>query len=139
MDDKQRKILNIARSLIGTPYKYAVPQEEIPKFLDCSSFTRYIFKQIGVDLPRSTILQATVGKEILSDDLQAGDLIFYRGDKGHYDDELFNGRKIYIGHVAMYTEENKAIHASFKNGVIEEALKKISTGRGLIVMIKRIL
>lgn len=143
-NDKQQKLLEIARSLIGTPYKYAVPAEEIPKFLDCSSFTQYVYKQIEIDLPRSTITQATIGKEISVDSqLEIGDLLFFRSDKGHYNDALFDGRKIYIGHAAMYSGKGKAIHSAGRdthNMVVEENIESIaSEERGPIVMIKRIL
>ena len=141
MDSKKQKIIELARSLIGTPYKYAVKPEEAPKYLDCSSFTQYIYKQIGIEIPRSTLLQAAqAGKEIrLSDKPETGDLLFFRGHKGHYDDELFPGREIYIGHVAIYSGNNKAIHGNFKMGIVEEILDKIIKEKGLMVMIKRIL
>lgn len=138
-ETKQETLLKIARSFIGTPYKYAVQTEEIPKFFDCSSFTQYVFKQIGVDLPRSSILQATVGEEV-SDykNLEIGDLIFYRGTKGHYNDELFSDKKIYIGHVVLYSGENKVIHAASMKGITEENLDDITEKRGPIVIIKRL-
>ena len=136
----QEKLLKEARSLKGTPYKYGVKPEEIPKFLDCSFFTKYIYKLIGFDLERSTILQATQGKEIPSlKEARIGDLLFFRGTKGHYNDELFPGRQICIGHVAMYMGNNKAIHAASGKGVVEENIAEIVKSRFPIVLIKRIL
>ncbi len=139
MNSSQEKLLEIARSLIGIPYKYAAKPEDIPKFLDCSSFTQEIYKKIGIEIPRSTILQAaTAGKEVpLNENLEIGDLLFFRGSKGHYDDELFSDRKIYIGHVAMYIGNNKIIHAASSKGVIEEGLGLQKLGPTVIV--KRIL
>lgn len=141
MESDQKKLLEIARSLIGTPYKYAAKPEDIPKYLDCSSFTQYVYKQIGIDIPRSTLLQAAkTGKEISSDSpLETEDLLFFRGTKGHYDDELFPGRQIYIGHVALYIGNNKVIHGDSKKGVGETYLKEIVKEKGPVVMIKRIL
>lgn len=140
MTDKQKKIIDIARSFVGTPYKYAVSQEEIPGFFDCSSFTQFVYKQIGIEIPRSTIMQATTGKEITDiKNLEPGDLLFYRGSKGHYNDELFPERQIYIGHVALLSGNNKVIHATSAKGVIEENSKEIIIGRGPIVIVKRIL
>ena len=147
MSANQQKLLKIAQSFIGIPYKYAAKPEDIPKYLDCSSFTQYAYKQIGIDIPRSTILQAAhSGKEIelkaksskLKANLQIGDLLFFRGSKGHYNDELFPGREIYIGHVAMNTKNNSAIHASSPDGVKEELIDEIIKTRGPIVLIKRI-
>ena len=159
MNNDQQKILAIARSLIGTPYKYAVPSEEIPKFLDCSSFTQYAYQQIGIEIPRSTILQAAqAGAKIeltiptpegvgtptetseLTTKLEIGDLLFFRGHQGHYNDKLFPKKEIYIGHVAMYTGDKKIIHGSFKQGeIVEENLDTVTEKMGPIVMAKRLL
>ena len=137
----QEKILEVAKSLIGTPYKYAAKPEEIPQFLDCSSFTQEVFKKIDIEIPRSTILQAAhAGTEIpLTVELKEGDLLFFRGSKGHYNDELFPDREIYIGHVAIYAGDGKAIHASSPKGVVEENIQSIEKDRGAIVIIKRLL
>jgi cell wall-associated NlpC family hydrolase len=149
MDERQENLLKIAQSLIGTHYKYAAKPEEIPQYLDCSSFTQYIYKQVGIDIPRSTILQAAhAGTEIqsttnnrqLTTNLMPGDLLFFRGSKGHYDDALFPNRKIYIGHVAMYAGNNNVIHgSSLKGKVVEENLQSVSRRMGKIIIIKRFL
>lgn len=141
MSENQEKLLEIAESLIGTPYKYAAKPEEIPQALDCSSFTQEVYKRIGVEIPRSTILQAAnAGTEIQpGDNFEPGDLLFFRGSRGHYNDELFPNRQIYIGHVAIYKGEGKAIHASSPEGVIEEDISSTINARGPIVLVKRIL
>ena len=140
MNKDQKKLLEFARSLIGTPYKYAAKPEEIPMALDCSSFTQTVFSKIEVRLERSTLLQATQGKEVLAfEQAQPGDLLFFRGSKGHYNDELFPGKEMYIGHVAIYLGGTQAIHASSPQGVIEEDVNSIIKTRGPIVLIKRML
>ena len=149
MSANQQKLLEIAQSLIGTPYKYAAKQEDIPKFLDCSSFTQEIYKRISIEIPRSTLLQAArAGREIelttnnqqLTTKLEVGDLLFFRGSKGHYDDSLFPKKEIYIGHVAVSAENGKVLHGSSKQGkIVEENLNELTNKMGGIVMIKRIL
>mgnify|MGYP001607481859 FL=1 len=140
MDKKQEKILELTRSFIDAPYKYGAKPEDIPQYFDCSSFTQYIYKQINVQLERSTILQATQGQEILDiKNAKTGDLLFFRGSKGHYNDDLFPGKKIYIGHVAIYSENNMAIHSASPEGVVKESIDEIMRIRGPIVIIKRIL
>jgi|GEM_PF-1784019 len=139
-----KKIIQEARELLGTPYKYGVKEEDIPKYVDCSSFTQLIFlKVIGKDIGRSTILQATHGEKVSENELQPGDLIFFRGSKGHFNDSLFPPEKygydICIGHVAIYTGNGMAIHASGeRGGVVEERLKDITKTRVRIVIIKRL-
>lgn len=142
MKENQEKLIEAAKSFVGTPYKYGVKEEEIPKFLDCSSFTREVCKQIGVDIPRSTLLQAAnAGKEVdLTDRTEPGDLLFFRGAKGHYDDKLFPGKEIYIGHVALYIGDGKVIHGAYLNGKVEEdLLENVVKQKGPVVMIRRIL
>lgn len=129
--EQKKKIVAIARGLVGEPYVYGSTQENTPNAFDCSSFVQYVFGQIGVELPRSALLQAADpnGKEIKVrpdfQNLEAGDLLFMRSDRGHYHDELFNGRAMDIGHVVLYVGDGTIIHAqSEKGGVVEERLKE---------------
>ena len=143
-EENSKRIIEEARTLLGTPYKYGVKEEDIPRFVDCSSFTQLIFQNvIGKDIGRSTILQATHGETVSEKDLKPGDLIFFRGSKGHFSDKLFPPEKygydICIGHVAIYTGNGMAIHASGEKGmVVEEPLEDIKKTRVRIVIIKRL-
>lgn len=111
---QKEKLVATARNLIGKPYKYGAAPEEAPDYFDCSSFTQYIFKQIGVELPRSSILQAAdpQGREIVPIDdfsnLETGDLIFFHGTHGHYSLRFPHG----IGHVVLYLGNGKIVHAA---------------------------
>lgn len=141
----KERLIRTAGLLLNTPYKYAVKPEEIPKFLDCSSFTQAVFqKTLGIDIGRSTILQATKGVVVSESELQPGDLIFFRGSKGHYNDELFPpdkyGLDMLIGHVAMYIGNGMLIHANGEAGkVVTELLNQVKSSRSRISLIKRIL
>ena len=66
-DQQKKKLVSIAETVLGKPYHYGAKPEEAPETFDCSSFTQYLFKQIGIELPRSTILQAgdPQGREIV--------------------------------------------------------------------------
>ena len=145
--EKTNELLGIARSLIGKPYKYGAYLEtgDDPESFDCSSFSQYVFRQIGVDLPRSSILQATAPGEEIPDLEQAkqGDVIFFEGNRGHYRHDLFKGRKIYVGHLGIYLGNNEIIHAtnnSVANGVVIQKipdLQKEFPEAYKIVIIKR--
>ena len=127
---QQEKLVDIAKSLLGKPYKYGANSEEAPEVFDCSSFTQYIFKQIGIELPRSALLQAADprGKEVEISNVKIGDLVFMRGIIGHYNDQLFHGRKFCIGHVAIYSGNNKIMHArSSVNSVVEQDIKEFTS------------
>ena len=110
-------LIEFAKTFVGIPYSYGAATEEAPHAFDCSSFTQYVFHHVGIELPRSSILQAAAesGKEIdVSQSLSSllpGDLVFMRGVRGFYRDSLFGGREISIGHVGIYIGNNMVIHA----------------------------
>ena len=139
-----QKLVTVALSLQGKPYERGA-QEQNDVCFDCSSFVQYVFEKVGVTIPRSTILQAAdaQGKMIIPDTnfstMQVGDLIFMRSDRGYYYDELFDGKQIYIGHVAMYIGNGEVIHARKKaGGVIVQKLKELICEPNYgIVMVKR--
>lgn len=144
--EQREKIVEITKKLIGAPYKYGASLDEAPKFFDCSSLTQYIFKKVGVEIPRSSILQAADknGKEIIPDEtysnLEIGDLLFMRGSRGYYNDELFDGREIYIGHVGIYIGNGEIVHANGnkKKKVIKQKIRPIKKAeKNKIILIKR--
>ncbi len=69
---------------------------------DCSGFTRYILGATGgVDLPRTATEQYYHGAPIPNDQLQPGDLVFFKNTYKHG-----------ISHVGIYAGEGKFIHAA---------------------------
>lgn len=148
MNAQQAQLITFARSLLGAPYKYGAytePASDAQSAFDCSSFIQFVFHNFGTELPRSTILQAaSEGTEIYSlAEAQAGDLLFFEGERGHYRHDLFPGRKMYIGHVGIYAGEGAMIHATNNNGfsgVVEHALESEinpAYNKNTIVLIKR--
>ena len=142
------QVIAFARTHIGLPYKYGAYAEQAndaQTAFDCSSFIQFIFHNFGMELPRSTILQAAAnGLEINSlAEARPGDVLFFEGDRGHYRHDLFPGRKIYIGHVGIYTDNATVIHATNSNGfsgVVEHDLKPSTNpayNEETIVLIKR--
>ncbi|MFH1192851.1 MAG: C40 family peptidase [Candidatus Jorgensenbacteria bacterium] len=145
MTDAQKiKIVALARSLIGKPYKYGAAPEEAPEHFDCSSFIQYIFKQIRIELPRSSILQADCGEAVDFENREPGDLLFFRGTQGFYNARFPQG----IGHVALYLGGGKIIHATSrriqeqprvveKGQVKEQDLEEVTEKLKPLVVIKR--
>ncbi|PIP58192.1 MAG: hypothetical protein COX02_01650 [Candidatus Vogelbacteria bacterium CG22_combo_CG10-13_8_21_14_all_37_9] len=143
-EEKVDQLIKLAHDQIAKPYQYATQEGSIEAF-DCSSFIQYLFQQIDISLPRSALLQAgqSDGQELdLSsiNNFQAGDLVFMRSDTGHYRDDLFAGRAIDIGHVALMTGPDEIIHAKSGRGVIKQKLSElISDPHYKIVLAKRLL
>jgi cell wall-associated NlpC family hydrolase len=146
IEEQRKRLKYFALKKINTPYKYGVKKSEIGKFFDCSSFTQYLYKRIGLDIPRSTILQAGCGRAIMTQkskrqlrekDFKIGDLLFFKGAKGHFNQEFPNG----IGHVIMYLGNSQFIHAGGNGGKPKVKLEefKYITSRPDLQVIKRIL
>ena len=113
MNQKESKILKLvalAKSLKGRPYKYGATMKDAPRFFDCSLFTQYLFKEIGVALPRTAIEQAMIGKKVLLNKIKEGDLIFMKGEIGRYNKYFPAG----IGHTGIYIGKHKVVHADRK-------------------------
>ncbi|AKU15837.1 C40 family peptidase [Luteipulveratus mongoliensis] len=85
----RERIIAIAKRYIGTPYSYGSAG---PGSFDCSGFTSYVFRQVGIDLPRSSRAQrAAVGR---TGDPQPGDLVFSGSPVHHVGIYLGNGMVI---------------------------------------------
>ncbi len=94
-----------AFSYMGAPYVWGGTSG---KGLDCSGFTKNVFLQNGIMLPRDASQQVHVGKEIPLTDhlshLQKGDLLFF-GRKATPE------KKERVTHVGIYLGNGKFIHA----------------------------
>jgi len=140
----RKRLVHFAKKQLGKPYKYGAKVWEAPRVFDCSSFIQYLYKRIGIDLPRTAIEQAHLGIEIepRKEKLEVGDLLFIKGSWGHYNPEFPKG----IGHVAMDIGEGKIIHAKWEkakdgsdNGKVVEEPVEVILNREDLVVIKRIL
>jgi len=144
-----KKLIEIARSQIGKPYKFGSDisweSKTKPCSFDCSSFVQWCFNGIGINIfkkRRSTILQAAAtGKKVIRrlSGLQPGDLIFFDGERGYYRCDSFNGQKIDVGHVAIYIGNGKIIHATGGTGMVteEELIKVLKQPYRKITYMKR--
>src|SRR3989338_2278030 len=109
-ESKIQKLITLAQSLKGRPYKYGAMMSDAPRFFDCSLFTQYLFREIGIELPRTAIDQAILGQKITLNKIKEGDLIFLKGEVGRYNKHFPQG----IGHVGLYIGNGMVIHASSK-------------------------
>ncbi|UOF88903.1 NlpC/P60 family protein [Fodinisporobacter ferrooxydans] len=95
--DVRTKIIQIAKGLEGTPYAWGGTS---PSGFDCSGFTKYVFSQIGIDLPRTSEDQYNNGTSIDKSALKPGDLVF------------FNTYGSGASHVGIYLGGGNFIHAA---------------------------
>jgi len=83
-------VLEVAARYVGTPY---VSGGAAPGGFDCSGFVSYVFKQLGISLPRTSGGIRSVGTVISRADAKPGDLIWTPG------------------HIAIYAGGNQQIDA----------------------------
>jgi hypothetical protein len=74
-------VVREAQKYVGVPYLWG--GTDPAKGLDCSGFTKLVFGNLGIDLPRTSSQQATAGKAVASlDTARPGDLVFFDHSAG---------------------------------------------------------
>lgn len=96
-----QRVLQIAHRYLGHPYRYGGSSS---RGFDCSGFVLHVYRSAGIHLPHSSRAQAAVGKPVPRNQLQPGDLVFFRTRGRH------------ISHVGIYIGNGKFIHASSARG-----------------------
>jgi cell wall-associated NlpC family hydrolase len=104
------KLISAVDRLIGTPYRFGGDSE---RGIDCSAFTRRVYRSQNVELPRNSREQARVGASVAYASVRTGDLIFF--------DTSINGG---ISHVGVYLGRGTFAHASSSKGVTRSSLKE---------------
>ena len=103
------KLNSAIKPVIGVSYKMG---GTTTKGFDCSGFTTYVFKKLGMSLPRVSSAQYKMGTSVAKKDLRAGDLVFFNT----------SGRG--VSHVGIYIGGGKFAHSSTSRGVIVTSLSQ---------------
>ena len=105
VDPDRLHLVQIARDLIGAPYRYGGTQ---PGYgFDCSGLVFYSYKQGGVSVPRTAAQQRQYAMPVSASGLRPGDLVFF--------DTRAKG-----GHVGIYSGQGRFIHAPSSGGKVRE-------------------
>lgn len=93
-----QQIVDLAMQHIGKPYVYGGSG---PSSFDCSGFTSYVYRQAGITLNRTATAQLQNGTSVTQDQLQPGDLVFFRRNTSKP-----------VSHVGIYIGDGNFVHAS---------------------------
>jgi len=96
--NKIDSLIKFAKSLIGTPYKYASTDPSVG--FDCSGFINYVFNHFNIKVPRSSRDFRNAGKEIALANSKPGDLILFTGT---------NPAEREIGHIGLIISNKDGI------------------------------
>ncbi|GAA1331630.1 MULTISPECIES: NlpC/P60 family protein [Brachybacterium] len=75
-------IVDAARTQIGASYSWGSSNPGVS--FDCSGLTQYAYKQVGIDLPRTSGQQVAAGTQVSKSEAQPGDLVVWPGHMGIY-------------------------------------------------------
>lgn len=95
-------LVKTANSVIGTKYVYG---GTTAKGFDCSGFIGYVYKKVGVQLPRTSASMYKTGTSVSKKNLKPGDLVF------------FNTSGEGVSHAGIYIGGGKFAHSSSSKGV----------------------
>jgi cell wall-associated NlpC family hydrolase len=106
-----------AKEFIGLPYRYKGYDKS---GFDCSGYIHYVYNKFGIEVPRSSVGLASIGKKIELSDVKKGDLLFFQGR---------NIKNKNIGHVSMVIDvDDKSVTMihSTRRGIIIDRLNEIN-------------
>jgi hypothetical protein len=94
------EVIAHAETQLGVPYVWGGTTPDVG--FDCSGLLQWAFREAGVSIPRVTHDQWNAGQRVEFDDLERGDLLFWRTDPTAPD---------YISHVAIYLGDGMMLEA----------------------------
>ena len=74
------RVAALARGFIGRPYRYG---GETPAGFDCSGLVFYVYRSLGVAVPRTAAEQRASARRIPEEALKPGDLVFFYTPEDH--------------------------------------------------------
>lgn len=95
-------LVRVVKTFLGVPYRLG---GSTLKGIDCSAFVKKIYEVFNIHLPRTTWEQIRFGKRVGKNELEEGDLVFFKVPT----------RRANNRHVGIYIGNNEFVHASSRN------------------------
>jgi cell wall-associated NlpC family hydrolase len=112
-------VVSFARKFLGVPYVWGGTS---PTGFDCSGFVQYVYKHMGVNLPRISSDQARAGKRIGFQDLRPGDLVAVDN----------SSRNAGADHIGIYVGKGLVINAPHPGASVQlDTLNAFNGGWGV--------
>jgi LysM repeat protein len=94
--EERSLLVKVVKIFLGVPYQLG---GSTFKGIDCSALVKKIYEVFNIQLPRTTREQFAIGKKVEKNQLEEGDLVFFRE----------SGNR---AHVGIYVGDNQFVHAS---------------------------
>jgi cell wall-associated NlpC family hydrolase len=108
---QRNQVVTRALSYVGVPYRWGGTTDA---GFDCAGLVQRVYADLGLKLPRTSLEQYFEGEEVPFDQLQAGDLVFFK-----------NTYRRGISHVGIYAGNGVFIHAATsRRRVVAEAIAR---------------
>lgn len=106
-------IVEYAKTFLGTPYAYG---GNTPRGFDCSGFVQYVISNFGVNMPRTSNDQYSIGVRVNKSDLMPGDLVYFK----------YNPNSYKLNHVGIYVGNGNFIHSPVPGQAVK--ISPLNTG-----------
>ncbi|MFD3766507.1 MULTISPECIES: C40 family peptidase [Paenibacillus] len=110
--ERGSEAVKLALTRLGDPYSQ--PKAGQDHYTDCSYLVQWVYRQLGISLPRTAAEQARFcvenGLTVSAAELVPGDLVFWSYER--------NGRFMDITHVGIYAGDGKVVDASSTRGQV---------------------
>lgn len=116
-DSSVSNLINNARQFIGSKYSWGGSSPSTG--FDCSGLISYLFKQQGINLPRTAAAQGKVGQEVDISQTKPGDVIWFGSKSSPSGQHIGLVSKIENGQIYIIDAAGKA------KGVVERALPNL--------------
>jgi cell wall-associated NlpC family hydrolase len=126
-------IIRVARQYLGIRYRSSGKNPKAG--FDCSGFTGFVFRKLGISLKSSSPAQAMEGKKVSFSNARKGDLAFFgrKGRKGRF----------FINHAAIVISEPgeplSIIHSASRKGIVITRVNDDPYWRKSLLFVKSVL